>query len=105
MPIPSWRCPPYEAGEMGRADEWATTEGGIGSIDLMERAGEGLARAVERGGGEGPLGGVVGGGGPPAARPGGKGKQRGPGPRPPKGPGRARAAGGPSSPSPTWRSC
>ena len=44
MSLPDWTDPLYEAGEMRAVDAWAIEEQGIPSLDLMERAGEGLAR-------------------------------------------------------------
>ena len=46
MTLPDWLDPLYLAGEMRAADEWAIEQAGVPSIDLMERAGEGLARAA-----------------------------------------------------------
>ena len=46
MTLPAWLDPLYEADEMRAADAWAIESGGVDSLDLMERAGEGLARAV-----------------------------------------------------------
>ena len=46
MTLPTWLDPLYEAGEMRAADAWAVEQAGVRSIDLMERAGEGLARTV-----------------------------------------------------------
>ena len=44
MALPDWLEPLYEAGEMRAVDEWAIEERGVPSLDLMERAGIGLAR-------------------------------------------------------------
>jgi ADP-dependent NAD(P)H-hydrate dehydratase / NAD(P)H-hydrate epimerase len=53
MSLPEWLEPLYEAAEMRAADEWAIERRGIPGVDLMERAGVGLARvtavAAERG--------------------------------------------------------
>jgi ADP-dependent NAD(P)H-hydrate dehydratase / NAD(P)H-hydrate epimerase len=46
MSLPDWLDPLYEAEEMRAADAWATEEAGVPSLDLMERAGEGLARVA-----------------------------------------------------------
>ena len=54
MTLPDWLDPLYEAGEMRAVDSWAIEEQGVPSLDLMERAGIGLARATAaaaRGGG------------------------------------------------------
>src|SRR5829696_4288933 len=48
MPLPAWLEPLFDAREMGAADAFASEERGVPSIELMERAGEGLARVVER---------------------------------------------------------
>src|SRR3712207_1741762 len=44
MALPDWLDPLYEAEEMRAVDAWAIEEQGVPSLDLMERAGEGLAR-------------------------------------------------------------
>src|SRR3954447_13836749 len=44
MALPDWLPPLYEAGEMRAVDKWAIEEQGVPSLDLMERAGIGLAR-------------------------------------------------------------
>ena len=41
-----WLDPLYEADEMRAVDAWAIEEQGVPSLDLMERAGEGLARVT-----------------------------------------------------------
>ncbi len=46
MTLPAWLEPLYEGDEMRAADAWAVEHGGVASLDLMERAGEGLARAA-----------------------------------------------------------
>jgi hydroxyethylthiazole kinase-like uncharacterized protein yjeF len=46
MALPDWVDPLYEAAEMRAVDRWAIEEQGVPSLDLMERAGIGLARAV-----------------------------------------------------------
>src|SRR4051794_25316449 len=44
MALPDWLDPLYEAAEMRAVDAWAIEEQGVPSLDLMERAGIGLAR-------------------------------------------------------------
>ncbi|HEX4720606.1 MAG TPA: hypothetical protein VH300_18950, partial [Thermoleophilaceae bacterium] len=46
MALPDWLDPLYEAAEMRAVDAWAIEEQGVPSLDLMERAGVGLARIV-----------------------------------------------------------
>src|SRR3954470_22073115 len=46
MALPDWLDPLYEGAEMRAVDEWAIEEQGVPSLDLMERAGIGLARIV-----------------------------------------------------------
>ncbi|HZI90421.1 MAG TPA: NAD(P)H-hydrate dehydratase [Thermoleophilaceae bacterium] len=46
--LPAWLDPLYEADEMRAVDAWAIEERGVPSLDLMERAGTGLARCVAR---------------------------------------------------------
>jgi NAD(P)H-hydrate epimerase len=49
MALPDWLDPLYTAEEMRAVDKWAIEEQGVPSLDLMERAGIGLARlTVER---------------------------------------------------------
>jgi NAD(P)H-hydrate epimerase len=61
MSLPDWTDPLYEAGEMRAVDSWAIEEVGIPSLDLMERAGEGLARVTAAAAtGDGPVRVVVG---------------------------------------------
>ncbi|MBV9212559.1 MAG: NAD(P)H-hydrate dehydratase [Actinobacteria bacterium] len=55
MPLPDWLDPVYTADEMRAADGWAIDDAGVPSIDLMERAGAGLARAVARVARAGPI--------------------------------------------------
>ena len=43
-PLPGWLDPLYEAVEMRAVDTWAIEVQGVPSLDLMERAGAGLAR-------------------------------------------------------------
>jgi ADP-dependent NAD(P)H-hydrate dehydratase / NAD(P)H-hydrate epimerase len=44
--LPGWLDPLFEAGEMRAVDAWAIEEQGVPSLDLMERAGSGLARVT-----------------------------------------------------------
>jgi hydroxyethylthiazole kinase-like uncharacterized protein yjeF len=60
MPLPPWLDPLYEAAEMRAVDAWAIEQRGVPSLDLMERAGEGLARVTAAAAGEGPIRIVVG---------------------------------------------
>src|SRR5919206_659245 len=60
MPLPEWLDPLFEAAEMRAADAWAIEEQGVPSLDLMERAGSGLARVTAAAAGEGPIRVVVG---------------------------------------------
>jgi NAD(P)H-hydrate epimerase len=46
MSLPDWLDPLYEAGEMRAADAWAIDKRGVPGLDLMERAGVGLARVT-----------------------------------------------------------
>ncbi|HEX6460071.1 MAG TPA: NAD(P)H-hydrate dehydratase [Thermoleophilaceae bacterium] len=46
MTLPEWLDPVYEAAEMRAVDGWAINEQGVPGVDLMERAGIGLARAT-----------------------------------------------------------
>ena len=46
MNLPSWLEPVYTADEMRATDSWAIDTMGTPSIDLMERAGSEVARAV-----------------------------------------------------------
>ncbi len=45
--LPDWCEPLLDAPQMRAVDRWAIDEQGIPSLELMERAGEGVARAVE----------------------------------------------------------
>jgi NAD(P)H-hydrate epimerase len=47
-PFPDWLEPLPDAATMRAIDRWAIEERGVPSLDLMERAGTGVARAVER---------------------------------------------------------
>ena len=61
MSLPDWTDPLYEAGEMRAVDAWAIEEQGVPSLDLMERAGEGLTRlTADVATGPGPVRVVVG---------------------------------------------
>jgi len=53
--LPAWLDPLYEAEEMRAVDSWAIERQEVPSLDLMERAGAGLARAVARVAGPGPV--------------------------------------------------
>src|SRR4051794_31431103 len=53
MTLPRWMEPLLDAEQMRRTDEWAIETRGVPSLELMERAGEGLARVV---GQHGPAG-------------------------------------------------
>ena len=46
MSLPGWLEPLYEAAEMRDTDRWAIEERRIPSLELMERAGEGLTRVI-----------------------------------------------------------
>src|SRR4051794_5077130 len=60
MALPDWLDPLYEAAEMRAVDEWAIEEQGVPSLDLMERAGIGLARIVAERARPGPVRVVIG---------------------------------------------
>jgi hydroxyethylthiazole kinase-like uncharacterized protein yjeF len=60
MPLPDWLDPLYDAAEMRAADAWAIETQGVASIELMERAGEGLARVTAAAAKAGPVRIVVG---------------------------------------------
>ncbi len=60
MSLPGWLDPLYEAGEMRAADAYAIEERDVPSLDLMERAGAGLARLVAARAADGPVRVVVG---------------------------------------------
>ena len=53
--LPDWLDPLYEADEMRAVDAWAIDEAGTPSLDLMERAGAGLARVTAAAAGDGPV--------------------------------------------------
>ena len=46
-PLPDWLEPLYDAEQMRAIDRWAIEERGVPSLDLMERAGEALAREAD----------------------------------------------------------
>ncbi|MFL5909080.1 MAG: NAD(P)H-hydrate dehydratase [Gaiellaceae bacterium] len=58
--LPDWLQPLFDAEEMRAADSWAIGEQDVPSIDLMERAGAGLARLTAAVAGDGPVRVVVG---------------------------------------------
>lgn len=60
MTLPDWLDPLWEAEEMRAADAYAIEEAGVPSLDLMDRASLGLARAAARLAGDGPIRIVVG---------------------------------------------
>ena len=55
MKLPDWCEPLLDASQMRAVDQWAIEQGGIPSLELMERAGAGVARAVEGLVHDGPL--------------------------------------------------
>jgi len=48
LALPDWLTPLLEAEQMRALDRWAIDEQGVDALELMERAGAGVARAVER---------------------------------------------------------
>jgi hydroxyethylthiazole kinase-like uncharacterized protein yjeF len=58
--LPDWLDPLYEADEMRAVDSWAIEQQGVPSLDLMERAGAGLARVTAAAAHDGPIRVVVG---------------------------------------------
>jgi hydroxyethylthiazole kinase-like uncharacterized protein yjeF len=54
-PLPDWLTPLLDAETMRAVDRWAIEERGVGSLDLMERAGAGVARMVEQLAPDGPV--------------------------------------------------
>jgi NAD(P)H-hydrate epimerase len=60
MSLPDWLDPVYEADEMRACDAYAIEERGVPSLDLMERAAVGLARATAEAATSGPIRVVVG---------------------------------------------
>jgi hydroxyethylthiazole kinase-like uncharacterized protein yjeF len=55
MKLPDWCEPLLDASQMRAVDKWAIEQQGIPSLDLMERAGQGVSRAVEELAPDGPL--------------------------------------------------
>ncbi|MGK2939767.1 MAG: NAD(P)H-hydrate dehydratase [Solirubrobacteraceae bacterium] len=55
MSLPEWATPLPDAPQMRATDRWAIDDLGIPSLDLMERAGEGLARVVAETVPDGPV--------------------------------------------------
>jgi ADP-dependent NAD(P)H-hydrate dehydratase / NAD(P)H-hydrate epimerase len=53
--LPDWCVPLLDAETMRAIDRWAIDELGVPSLDLMERAGAGVARAVEELAADGPV--------------------------------------------------
>ena len=53
--LPDWLIPLPDAETMRAVDRWAIEEQGVPGLDLMERAGAGVARAVERLVADGPV--------------------------------------------------
>src|SRR3954452_25238347 len=60
MALPDWLDPLYDAAGMRAADAWAIESRGVPSLELMERAGEGLAGVTAAAAREGPIRVVVG---------------------------------------------
>ena len=58
--LPGWLDPLFEASEMRASDAWAIEDQGVPSLDLMERAGTGLARLVTELAGPAPIRVVIG---------------------------------------------
>ena len=53
--LPAWLIPLPDAERMRAIDRWAIDEQGVPGLDLMERAGTGVARAVEQLAPDGPV--------------------------------------------------
>jgi ADP-dependent NAD(P)H-hydrate dehydratase / NAD(P)H-hydrate epimerase len=53
--LPDWLIPLLDAETMRAVDRWAIEERGVGSLELMERAGAAVARSVERLTPDGPV--------------------------------------------------
>jgi ADP-dependent NAD(P)H-hydrate dehydratase / NAD(P)H-hydrate epimerase len=53
--LPQWLIPLLDAEAMRAVDRWAIDDQGVPSLELMERAGTGVARAVERVVSDGPV--------------------------------------------------
>src|SRR3954464_3862961 len=60
MPLPDWLDPGYEADEMRACDAYAIEERGVPSLELMERAPDGLATVTAAAARSGPIRVVVG---------------------------------------------
>src|SRR4051794_29596965 len=60
MGLPDWLDPVYTAEEMRATDAYAIEDRGVPSLDLMERAAAGLARATAAAAKSGPIRIVVG---------------------------------------------
>ncbi len=60
MSLPGWLEPLLDAAQMRAIDAWAIGEGGVPSLELMERAGAGLAEEAERMAPEGSIATFVG---------------------------------------------
>jgi ADP-dependent NAD(P)H-hydrate dehydratase / NAD(P)H-hydrate epimerase len=54
-PLPDWLTPLPDAETMRAIDRWAIEQRGVRGLDLMERAGAGVVRAVERLTADGPI--------------------------------------------------
>ena len=52
---PDWLTPLPDAGQMRAVDRWAIEQQGVPSLELMERAGAGVVRALERLAPDGPV--------------------------------------------------
>ena len=55
QPLASWLEPLLDADTVRAADRWAIERQGVASLDLMERAGAGVARVLEREAPDGPV--------------------------------------------------
>jgi ADP-dependent NAD(P)H-hydrate dehydratase / NAD(P)H-hydrate epimerase len=55
MRLPDWCEPLLDASQMRAVDRWAIEQREIPSLDLMERAGEGVVRAIDRFAPDGPV--------------------------------------------------
>lgn len=53
--LPDWCEPLYDASQMRAVDRWAIEQQGVPSLELMERAGEGVVRELERLAPDGPV--------------------------------------------------
>ncbi len=54
-PLPDWLIALQDADRMRAIDRWAIERQGVAGVELMERAGAGVARAVERVAADGPV--------------------------------------------------